>query len=164
VPTPADVPQHLKKAEHLEKAQHLELIELAGSLDLLLAWTRRNTPTGEYSLTARTTLARLATEGPARISDLARLEGVTQPAMTGLVNRLEGEGLVRRDPDPSDARASLVALTEAGRQFVEDRRAQRTRMLAAQLEQLDPADQAALLAAGAAVRRLTQLAPTRPQF
>jgi DNA-binding MarR family transcriptional regulator len=138
-----------------------ELTELAGSLDMLLAWIRRNTPASEYSMTARTTLARLASEGPARISDLARLEGVTQPAMTGLANRLQDEGLVRRESDPADARASLLALTDAGHAFVEERRAQRTRMLAAQLEQLTPEDQEALLAAGSAVRRLTQLAPAR---
>ena len=138
---------------------HDELVELAGSLDMLLAWVRRNTPPSEYSMTARTTVTRLANDGPARISDLARLEGVTQPAMTGLVNRLAGEGLVRRDPDPSDARAALVALTDAGQAFVEQRRAQRTRMLAAQMEQLDPADQAALLSAGSAIARLTQLSP-----
>jgi DNA-binding MarR family transcriptional regulator len=138
---------------------HDELVELAGSLDMLLAWVRRNTPPSEYSMTARTTVTRLANDGPARISDLAKLEGVTQPAMTGVVNRLAGEGLVRRDPDPGDARAALVALTDAGRAFVEHRRAQRTRTLAAQMEQLDPADQAALLAAGSAIARLTQLSP-----
>jgi DNA-binding MarR family transcriptional regulator len=138
---------------------HDELVELAGSLDMLLAWVRRNTPPSGYSMTARTTVTRLANDGPARISELARLEGVTQPAMTGLVNRLEGEGLVRRDPDPSDARAALVALTGAGRAFVGQRRTQRTQMLAAQLEQLDPADQEALLSAGSAIARLTQLSP-----
>ncbi len=146
-------------AEHADHAEHADLVKLAGSLDMLLAWVRRNTPPSEYSMTARTTVTRLANDGPARISDLARLEGVTQPAMTGLVNRLEGEGLVRRDPDPSDARAALVALTDTGRAFVEQRRAQRTRMLAAQLEQLTPADQAALLSAGSAIARLTQLSP-----
>ncbi|MBT0773084.1 MarR family transcriptional regulator [Kineosporia sp. J2-2] len=104
-------------------------------------------------------MARLADDGPARISGLARLEGVTQPAMTGLVNRLEAEGKVRRDPDPTDARATLVGLTGAGRAMVAERRAERTRLLAAQLAQLDPADQEALLAAGPAMARLAQLPP-----
>lgn len=113
-------------------------------------------------MTARTTLARLAAGEPARISDLARLEGVTQPAMTTLVNRLENEGLVGREADPSDARAALVTLTEAGRTFVEQRRVERTRTVAAQLEQLDATDQEALLAAGAAIARLTQLPPVTP--
>jgi DNA-binding MarR family transcriptional regulator len=131
-----------------------ELTQLAASLDALLSWVRRHAPTAGYSVTARSTLARLLTEGPARISDLARAEGVTQPAMTGLVNRLEAEGLVERDPDPRDARAALVGLTEAGRLFIDERRAERGRLLAAQLERLSPADQQALLAARPALDRL----------
>ncbi|GAB6899513.1 MarR family winged helix-turn-helix transcriptional regulator [Kineosporia succinea] len=141
-----------------EKADD-DLIELAASLDGLLSFVRRNTPPSGWSMTARTTVARLAGGGPARVSDLAKLEGVTQPAMTGLVNRLEGEGLVRREPDPSDARAWLVELTESGHAFVLARRAQRTRMLAERMELLDPADQAALLAAGPAIARLVQSNP-----
>lgn len=139
-----------------------DLIELAGSLDLLISWVRRNTPAGGYSMTARTTIFRLFNEGPARISDLARQEGVTQPAMTALVNRLEGEGLVSRTPDPADARAALVAVTDAGRALVRARRAERTAILAAQLERLSPADRARLLSAAPAVARLAQLSAVPP--
>jgi DNA-binding MarR family transcriptional regulator len=74
--------------------------------------------------------------------------------MTVLINRLESEHLVRRDPDPRDARAALVVLTEAGSQFIAERRAQRDRLLAAQLARLSPADQQALLAAAPALDRL----------
>jgi DNA-binding MarR family transcriptional regulator len=130
------------------------MTELASSLDALLSWVRRHVPSAGYSMTARATMVRLQLEGPARISDLARAEGVTQPALTGLVNRLEAENLVRREPDPSDARAALVVLTDAGQAFIDQRRAERSRLLAAQIEQLDPADQKALLAAAPALRRL----------
>ena len=34
--------------------------------------------------------------------------------MTGIVRRLEADGLVRRTPEPDDARASRIALTRAG--------------------------------------------------
>jgi DNA-binding MarR family transcriptional regulator len=140
-----------------------ELTDLAASLDSLLSWLRRNAPTDGYSMTARTTLVRLLTDGPARISDLARAEGVSQPAMTGLINRLENDDLVRRDPDPRDARAALVVLTEAGRLLIAERRAQRGQLLAAQLELLPPSDQQALLAAGPALDRLAGLfAGNRP--
>jgi DNA-binding MarR family transcriptional regulator len=105
-------------------------------------------------MTARATMARLQLEGPTRISDLARAEGVTQPALTGLVNRLEAEHLVRREPDPTDARAALVVLTDAGQAFIDQRRAERSRLLAAQVEQLAAADQEALLAALPALQRL----------
>jgi DNA-binding MarR family transcriptional regulator len=128
--------------------------DLAVSLDRVFAWMRRHRPPSPYSMTALTTLARLRDDGPARVSDLARLEGVTQPAMTGLVNRLEGDGMVRRESDPTDARASLVELTGTGQTWIGERRAERARVLAAELERLPAAHLSALLAAGPALERL----------
>lgn len=58
-------------------------------------------------------LAALA-ERPCRITELAAREGVTQPASTLLVNRLQERGWVQRRPDPNDGRAVLVELTECG--------------------------------------------------
>src|SRR4030081_2352901 len=49
------------------------------------------------------------TERAMRITELARQEGVTQPAITLLVNRLEERRLVTRQADPSDGRVVLVA-------------------------------------------------------
>lgn len=131
--------------------------ELAGCVERLVTWLRRATAVPGYSLTARQTLARLAADGPTRISDLARLEGVTQPGMTGLVNRLETEKLVRRRPDPTDARAALVEATAAGRDFVAARRAERVRVLSDRMDRLDDADRAAILAALPALDRLSRL-------
>ncbi len=51
---------------------------------------------------------------PWRVTELAAREGVTQPAITRLVNRLEERGWVRRETDPADGRAVLVALTAEG--------------------------------------------------
>lgn len=133
------------------------LDELAGVVERLTTWLRRSTVVPGYSVTSRLTLARLQADGPARISDLARLEGVTQPAMTGLVNRLESEGLVTRTADPTDARAALVALTGSGRAFVAARRVERARVLAGRVERLSDADRSAILAALPALDRLSQL-------
>jgi DNA-binding MarR family transcriptional regulator len=133
------------------------LEELAGCVERLVGWLRRSTAVPGYSVTSRLTLARLQADGPARISDLARLEGVSQPAMTGLVNRLENEGMVTRTADPSDARAALVALTDSGRAFVETRRVERARVLAGRVERLSDADRAAILAALPALDRLSNL-------
>jgi DNA-binding MarR family transcriptional regulator len=133
------------------------LAEFAGCLERLVGWLRRRTALPGYSVTSKLTLSRLAADGPARISDLARLEGVSQPAMTGLVNRLEGEGLVRRAADPTDARAALVALTDSGRAFVEARRAERVRLLADRVGQLSDADRRAILDALPALDRLSNL-------
>src|SRR5690606_36849264 len=59
-------------------------------------------------------LARLIDNGPTRISDLATLERSSQPTITNRVKRLEADGLVRRDPDRTDARVWVISPTEAG--------------------------------------------------
>jgi DNA-binding MarR family transcriptional regulator len=45
---------------------------------------------------------------------------VTSGTMTNRIDRLEGRGLVRRAPDPSDRRGVQVVLTDAGRSTVDD--------------------------------------------
>lgn len=52
------------------------------------------------------------------------MEGVTQPAVTQLVNRLERRGWVERHTDERDARAVLVALTAAGQAALDSARAE----------------------------------------
>lgn len=56
----------------------------------------------------------LAAVGGIRMSGLARQLGVTNRAVTGLVDALEGEGVVARRPDPDDRRAVWLELTPAG--------------------------------------------------
>ena len=76
----------------------------------------------DMSITSAATLATLDRTGPRRITDLAVIEGVTQPAMTVLVRVMEGSGLVERTGDPSDKRVTLVCLTKAGASYVRARR------------------------------------------
>lgn len=71
---------------------------------------------------------------------------VTSGTMTHRIDRLEGKGLVRRQPDPHDGRGVLVHLTDAGRARVESALAgllDQERHLLAML----PAEQQAALAA-----------------
>jgi DNA-binding MarR family transcriptional regulator len=56
---------------------------------------------------------------PFRITELAEREGVTQPAITLLVNRLEERGWLRRGADLNDGRVVLVSLTPAGRSVID---------------------------------------------
>jgi DNA-binding MarR family transcriptional regulator len=79
-----------------------------------------------------------------RITDLAAAELVAQPTMTGLVRRLEQDGLVRRTPDPGDARAVLVELTDAGRDQLAAVRQARAEVLRERLDRLDGDARAAL--------------------
>lgn len=52
--------------------------------------------------------------GPRRQSDLAAAFDTDSASMTRTVQRLERAGFVRRRPDPSDGRATLVETTPAG--------------------------------------------------
>ncbi|MGH2873961.1 MAG: MarR family winged helix-turn-helix transcriptional regulator [Solirubrobacteraceae bacterium] len=67
---------------------------------------------------------RALTRRPRRITELAAREGVTQPGITRLVDRLAGRGWVARDADPSDGRVVLVTLTDAGRAVHDSLRAE----------------------------------------
>jgi MarR family transcriptional regulator, organic hydroperoxide resistance regulator len=53
--------------------------------------------------------------GPQRQADLAAQFDTDSASMTRTVQRLERAGFVRRRPDPSDGRATLVDSTPAGR-------------------------------------------------
>jgi DNA-binding MarR family transcriptional regulator len=49
-----------------------------------------------------------------RLTDLAAQARMTLPAMSELVDDLQRLGIVERRPDPTDGRAKLICLTEAG--------------------------------------------------
>ena len=109
-------------------------------------------------MTAVATLATLERQGPRRLTALAALAGVTQPAMTQLISRLEDDGLVRREADPADGRVVQVRITDEGRATLARRRAGRAAKLAVILTQLSPEHQAAL---ATAVPALDALAAAR---
>jgi len=108
-----------------------------------------------------TQLAALATigkTGPMRLGDLAAAEGIAPSTLTRLVTALEDSGYVQRTADPSDARASTLAITAHGQEALERIRTETTLMLTASLELLTP-DQRSTLAAALPV--LEQLADGR---
>jgi len=129
---------------------------VAAGLERLFALIRWLSPPG-LSLTSAATLATLERSGPTRLTALAASEGVTQPAMTQLVARLEDGGLVSRCADPADGRVVRVQLTTAGRELVARRRRARADRLAGLLARLSEADQEALAAALPAIVALTSL-------
>ena len=58
--------------------------------------------------------------GSLQMSELAGRTLLTQSGISRLVTRLERDGLVRREADPGDRRASHIALTEAGARLVNE--------------------------------------------
>jgi len=131
----------------------MDSAEVAVGLVRLLGLIRWLSPPG-LSLTAAATLTTLERSGPRRLTELAADEGVTQPAMTQLVGRLEAGGLVERSADPGDGRVVRVRLTDAGRELIARRRAARAERLSGLLAALSPADQEALAAALPAINAL----------
>ena len=53
--------------------------------------------------------------GPMRVSDVAACQGVDVSSVTPRIQALERAGLITRDPDPSDRRASVISFDDAGR-------------------------------------------------
>jgi DNA-binding MarR family transcriptional regulator len=124
------------------------------TLDAFFGLWRHLIPTDGVSLTAGSTLGLLLRSGAQRLTALAEREAVSQPAMTGLVSRLQAAGLVVRRADPSDGRAVLVELTAAGRALIEGRRARRAAAMEGLLDLLDPGERARFNAAIPVLRRL----------
>jgi DNA-binding MarR family transcriptional regulator len=130
---------------------------LSASLERLVAMVRRLTPPSGLSLTAISTLRTLELTGPCRLSELATGQGVTQPAMTQLVTRLERDGYAERGGSPDDARVVLVRLTAAGRDLLRHRRRTRTEELRALLDRLPARDREAVFGAVPALNLLADL-------
>lgn len=132
--------------------------EMATVLERLTRLVRRLSPPAEYSMTAAATLATLERAGPCRLTDLAAREGVTQPAMTQLVSRLQGAGLVGRSTDPHDGRVVRIHISEEGRASLARRRAGRAERIADVLDRLAPQERDSLLAALPALQSFVRLA------
>jgi DNA-binding MarR family transcriptional regulator len=94
------------------------------------------------------------TAGPRRLGDLAASEFVSQPGMTMLVSRLEGEGWVVRRPDATDRRVVNVAITPTGRRILQSAIDARNRVLRGRIEQLRPEERRELEHAVAAIELL----------
>ncbi|MCW3158893.1 MarR family winged helix-turn-helix transcriptional regulator [Micropruina sonneratiae] len=89
----------------------------------LSRWASAQADLGAPAATLRL-LVMVEEQGPIRIGDLAEADHTSQPAVTRQVGRLETLGWAARTPDPDDARACLVTITEPGRRaLVRARRA-----------------------------------------
>ena len=117
----------------------------------------RTSPQTALSRTAAGTLSVIDRKGPQRITKLAEIEAITQPAMTGLVQRLESTGLITRQPDPLDGRATLIAITDDGHTILTERWRTHDGAIAARVSQLEPEQLSILLAALPAIATLTEI-------
>jgi DNA-binding MarR family transcriptional regulator len=121
--------------------------QVARALEALVTWLRQSRQVSPLSLSTLSALSRLESDGPLRVTQLATLEGLTQPGMTTLLNRLEDAGLATREPDPDDGRALRISITDDGREAIAAYRDGRQRLILERLDQLDAADVDALIVA-----------------
>ena len=57
--------------------------------------------------------------GPARITDISKVNGMALANASSMVERLVGKDLVERVSDPNDRRVTLARLTDKGREVVD---------------------------------------------
>ena len=79
-----------------------------------------------------------------RLSELAAQLGIVPRSATSVVDDLEAAGLVERQPDPHDRRATLVDLTPDGRQILNTLREKRRDVMVSQLSRLTDTEQQTL--------------------
>ncbi|MCS7481098.1 MarR family transcriptional regulator [Umezawaea endophytica] len=79
--------------------------------------------------------------GPLTAGALAKEIGLTPGAVTGMVDRLEGAGLVRREPDPNDRRRVLVTPTTPGHNAHSNVFTDLSAAMAAMMTRYSPAEQ-----------------------
>src|SRR5512138_2969480 len=126
-----------------EAQQLLDLLNALGSTTFRqLLWQRAS----ELDLTYAQSQVLFYVDDHAgcHMGDVAKAFGVTLPAVTHIVDRLEEKGLVVRGDHPADRRVYVLDLTRAGKTLVEDLEAIRlrgmervlTRMAAAERRQV----------------------------
>ena len=99
----------------LQRITRLYLLQSASFAEV---FDRYGLTFGEYEV-----LAALVRSGPPhrlRPSDLVGALVLSSGAVTNRIDRVEAMGLVERLPDPDDRRGTLVALTDKGRQVVDE--------------------------------------------
>ena len=84
--------------------------------DLVLDQTRRREVSEALGMSfGRTRAIRRVARRPVSMGELAAALGIDPPNATVLVDDLESQGLVRRQPHPTDRRTKLVEATRKGK-------------------------------------------------
>ena len=109
-----------------------------------------------YSPSQLSVLGTVARRGPIGIGELAELEGVNPTMLSRIVTKLSDTGLIERITDPDDGRAGVVQTTAAGRKLHARVQEQRSKAIAARLQNMPESQAAQLLAALPALEALAK--------
>ncbi len=146
----------MKRAASTTDDPALETViaDLTSAVGQLIRRLRSEGNPDGLNLSQMSALARLSQIGPATTADLARVEAMKPQSMGSILAGLEQEGLVHRQPHPTDGRQVLFALTKAGLEEQRQRRAAKMKWLVTATAKLEPAELQTLIAAIPLLRRM----------
>ena len=130
--------------------------ELSLAIGQLLRRLRAESNPDGLTWSQTVALSRLQKAGQMTTADLARAESVKPQSMGATLAELEREGLVKRQPHPTDGRQVLFALTAAGVEARRKRSAAKQTWLMAAMAELDSGEQQTLVSAAALMTRLAE--------
>ena len=105
----------------------------------------QNLMTHELTPTQFSTLIRVAEAGKVSQNQLGRMAAMDIATIKGVVDRLKAKGLLETSPDLQDRRRSMISLTRAGADLIDDLQAQGLRISQETLSPLRPSEQVILL-------------------
>lgn len=137
-----------------DPSTELVVSDLRLAIGQFLRRLRTEANPSELNLSQMSALARLEQGGPTTTADLARLESMKPQSMGSVLASLESEGLVKRQPHPTDGRQVLFALTKKGIEERRQRQSAKHDWLMAAVGKLDPEELQILAAAIPFIRRI----------
>jgi DNA-binding MarR family transcriptional regulator len=140
-----------------------EALQLVIAMHRLLRGLRRAADISTPHASQLIVLALLTQHGPLRVGELAGRIPCSQPTATLTVAGLQSAGLVTREPDPADGRASRVLITEHGRRTLRSLAEGEAEALTALLSTVDEDDLRILRAAIPLLSGLADGATQQPE-
>ncbi|MCC8245730.1 MarR family winged helix-turn-helix transcriptional regulator [Saccharothrix luteola] len=131
-----------------------DALQLVVAVHRLIRSLRQSASVRRLQPTQLLVLAELASQGPMRIGEIAVRALCSQPTATTVVTGLESSGLVRRESDPADGRATIVELTGLGRDTILSLAHGEAELLSERIARLEPEERDALRAVTPLLRRL----------
>jgi DNA-binding MarR family transcriptional regulator len=133
-----------------------EALQLVVAVHRLVRSLRQAAPARRLQPTQLLVLSELSAHGPMRIGEIAVRALCSQPTATTVVTSLESTGLVRREPDAADGRATIVVLTEVGRETIASLAHGEAELMSERMAELSPEDREHLRSAMPILRHLAE--------
>src|SRR4051812_19395824 len=127
---------------------------LRSSISRMAREQRAHGNTARMGMAPLLALLTLSKEGPMTPTELATREKVRKPSITRVLAYLENEGLVQREPHPTDGRQVIMVVTPAGTDRLDQDRRQIDAWYASRLGELSPSELEILAKAAPILERL----------